>query len=121
MQLQEFPLTLKFAGGIETKMDSKAVRSLYILRSARHAGVNPDRLIGLAEAIQRLWPEAKLAYGPPLENGFYYDIALATPISSNDFPKIEEEMQRIAVPMIGAMWCSQCDSNSMSRSTTISS
>ncbi len=33
----------------------------------------------MAEAIQRLYPDAQLAYGPPLDNGFYYDIALATP------------------------------------------
>src|SRR5258706_2114782 len=49
----------------------------------------------MAEAIQRLWPNAKLAYGPPLDNGFYYDIALDTPISTNDFPRIEAEMQKI--------------------------
>jgi threonyl-tRNA synthetase len=49
----------------------------------------------MAEAIQRLWPEAKLAYGPPLENGFYYDISLDKPISSNDFARIEAEMQKI--------------------------
>jgi threonyl-tRNA synthetase len=49
----------------------------------------------MAEAIQRLYPDAKLAYGPPLENGFYYDIALDTPISSNDFPRIEAEMAKI--------------------------
>src|SRR3989440_4575857 len=49
----------------------------------------------MAEAIQRLWPDVKLAYGPPLESGFYYDIALDTPISSSDFPRIEAEMQKI--------------------------
>src|SRR5436190_15311604 len=49
----------------------------------------------MAEAIQRLWPQAQLAYGPPLENGFYYDISLDTPISANDFPRIEKEMEKI--------------------------
>jgi threonyl-tRNA synthetase len=49
----------------------------------------------MAEAIQRLYPDAKLAYGPALETGFYYDISLTTPISSNDFPKIEAEMAKI--------------------------
>ena len=49
----------------------------------------------MAEAIQRLWPQALLAYGPALDTGFYYDIALDTPISSNDFPRIEAEMQKI--------------------------
>lgn len=49
----------------------------------------------MAEAIQRLYPGAKLAYGPPLDNGFYYDIALDTPISSDDFLAIEKEMAKI--------------------------
>ncbi len=49
----------------------------------------------LAEAIQRVWPDAKLAYGPPTDSGFYYDISLDTSISSNDFSKIEEEMAKI--------------------------
>src|SRR3954454_17677066 len=49
----------------------------------------------MAEAIQRLWPKAQLAYGPPLETGFYYDISLDQPISANDFSKIEAEMEKI--------------------------
>src|SRR5215204_3200856 len=58
---------------------------------------DPDALLVLrhstahvmAEAIQRLWSDAKLAYGPALENGFYYDLSLDTPISAGDFEKIE--------------------------------
>ena len=62
--------------------------ALYLLRhSCAHV---------MAEAIQRLWPDAQLAYGPPLDSGFYYDIALDTPISSDDFEEIEKEMGRIA-------------------------
>jgi threonyl-tRNA synthetase len=49
----------------------------------------------MAEAVQRLWPKAQLAYGPALETGFYYDIALDAPISSNDFERIEKEMAEI--------------------------
>jgi threonyl-tRNA synthetase len=49
----------------------------------------------MAEAIQRLWPQAQLAYGPALETGFYYDISLDAPISSNDFARIEAEMAKI--------------------------
>lgn len=49
----------------------------------------------MAEAIQRIWPGALLAYGPALETGFYYDIALDAPISTNDFAKIEAEMEKI--------------------------
>ena len=49
----------------------------------------------MAEAIQRLRPDATLAYGPPLESGFYYDIAIDPPISSDDFLKVEEEMAKV--------------------------
>lgn len=49
----------------------------------------------MAEAIERIWPDTELAYGPALDNGFYYDIKLDTPISTDDFAKIEEEMQKI--------------------------
>src|SRR5215216_2150828 len=48
----------------------------------------------LATAILRIWPEAQFAAGPPVENGFYYDVELAHRISPEDFPKIEEEMKR---------------------------
>jgi threonyl-tRNA synthetase len=49
----------------------------------------------LAQAILRLYPDAKPTIGPPIENGFYYDFANLT-ISDEDFPKIEEEMKKIA-------------------------
>src|SRR5580765_6927576 len=48
----------------------------------------------MATAILRLWPEAQFASGPPVENGFYYDLDLAHRISPEDFPKIEEEMKK---------------------------
>src|SRR5437660_10093238 len=48
----------------------------------------------LATAIQRLWPEAQFASGPPVENGFYYDVELSHRITPEDFPKIEEEMKK---------------------------
>jgi threonyl-tRNA synthetase len=48
----------------------------------------------LATAILRLWPEAQFAAGPPVENGFYYDVDLKHRISPEDFPKIEEEMKK---------------------------
>src|SRR5437764_5950929 len=49
----------------------------------------------MARAVLRLFPGAQLAFGPPLENGFYYDIDSPTPIREEDFPRIEEEMRRI--------------------------
>ncbi|MES2568431.1 MAG: threonine--tRNA ligase, partial [Verrucomicrobiota bacterium] len=48
----------------------------------------------LATAILRIWPEAQFAAGPPVENGFYYDVDLPHRISPDDFPKIEEEMKK---------------------------
>src|SRR5277367_669972 len=48
----------------------------------------------MATAILRLWPEAQFAAGPPVENGFYYDLELAHRISPEDFPKIEGEMKK---------------------------
>ncbi|WP_018290921.1 threonine--tRNA ligase [Verrucomicrobium sp. 3C] len=49
----------------------------------------------LATALLEIWPEAQLAAGPPVENGFYYDVSLPHRISPEDFPRIEEEMRRI--------------------------
>ena len=48
----------------------------------------------MATAILRLWPEAQFAAGPPVENGFYYDVELPHRITPEDFPKIEEEMKK---------------------------
>ncbi len=48
----------------------------------------------LATAVLRLWPDAQFAYGPPVENGFYYDVDLKHRISPEDFGKIEEEMKK---------------------------
>ena len=48
----------------------------------------------MATAILRLWPDAQFAYGPPVENGFYYDVELGHRISPEDFPVIEAEMKK---------------------------
>ncbi len=80
--------------------------SLAIVTSkTREGDPNPDALYLLrhscahvmAEAIQRVVPEALLVYGPPLDNGFYYDIAFPDdrPLSSTDFEAIEGEMKTI--------------------------
>jgi threonyl-tRNA synthetase len=49
----------------------------------------------MAEAISSIWPEAKLVYGPTVEDGFYYDIDLDEPICPADFERIEEKMHEI--------------------------
>jgi threonyl-tRNA synthetase len=61
--------------------------ALYLLRhSCAHV---------MAEAIQKLWPGTSLAYGPPVEAGFYYDIDCPHAITEADFPAIEAEMAKI--------------------------
>ena len=48
----------------------------------------------LAEAVRRLYPGVKIAIGPPIENGFYYDFEFPEAISEEDLPRIEEEIRR---------------------------
>ncbi len=60
---------------------------LYALRhSAAHI---------MAQAVRRLYPQVKLAIGPPIEDGFYYDLDLPVKLTDEDLPKIEAEMNRI--------------------------
>ncbi|MAD77805.1 MAG: threonine--tRNA ligase, partial [Planctomycetaceae bacterium] len=64
-------------------------QGLFLLRhSAAHV---------MAEAITNLFPGVQLVYGPPVEQGFYYDMAMpdGSAISSEDFERIEAEMKRI--------------------------
>lgn len=49
----------------------------------------------MAQAIKRLWPEAKLAIGPAIKDGFYYDIDLEHKITDDDLKKIQKEMKKI--------------------------
>jgi len=50
----------------------------------------------MATAILDIWPEAQFAAGPPVENGFYYDLDLEHKITPEDFPKIEAAMKKVA-------------------------
>ena len=49
----------------------------------------------LAQAVKNIYPKSKLAIGPTIEDGFYYDFLFEKPISSEELPKIEEEMRKI--------------------------
>jgi threonyl-tRNA synthetase len=49
----------------------------------------------MAQAVQQLWPEAKLGIGPPIENGFYYDFDVETPFVPEDLERIETAMRKI--------------------------
>ena len=49
----------------------------------------------LAQAVQELFPEAKLGIGPPVENGFYYDFDVEQPFAPDDLKAIEQRMRQI--------------------------
>ena len=71
---------------ILTTRDTSDPDALYVLRhSAAHL---------LAEAVRRLYPGVKIAIGPPIENGFYYDFEFPEPIREEDLEKIEAEILR---------------------------
>jgi threonyl-tRNA synthetase len=71
---------------ILTTRDKDDPDALYVLRhSAAHL---------LAEAVRRLYPGVKVAIGPPIENGFYYDFDFPEPIREEDLEKIEAELNR---------------------------
>src|ERR1700750_164349 len=69
-----------------TTRDSEDPDALYVLRhSAAHL---------LAEAVRRLYPGVKIAIGPPIENGFYYDFDSPEPVTEADLATIEDEVKR---------------------------
>src|ERR687886_1920008 len=71
---------------ILTTRDKDDPDALYVLRhSTAHL---------LAEAVRRLYPGVKIAIGPPIENGFYYDFEFPEPIHEEDLERIEAEIQR---------------------------
>jgi len=49
----------------------------------------------MADVVKNLYPEAKLAIGPPTDDGFYYDFLMETPFSDADLKKIEKQMRRV--------------------------
>ena len=70
-----------------TTRDTDDPDALYVLRhSAAHL---------LAEAVRRLYPGVKIAIGPPIENGFYYDFEFPEPIREEDLERIEAEIGRL--------------------------
>ena len=71
---------------ILTTRDADDPDALYVLRhSSAHL---------LAEAVRRLYPGVKVAIGPPIENGFYYDFEFPEPIHEADLERIEQEVKR---------------------------
>jgi threonyl-tRNA synthetase len=77
-----------------TTRDAQDADALFVLRhSTAHL---------LAEAVMRLYPGVKIAIGPPIEDGFYYDFEFPEPISESDLAAIEDEMRRAIVE--GRVW-----------------
>jgi threonyl-tRNA synthetase len=86
------PITEDAALGIVTSKPRDEQGRADLLYLMRHSAAHV-----MAEAIQRIVPEALLVYGPPVEGGFYYDIAFPEdrPLREGDFERIEAEMAKI--------------------------
>ncbi len=87
-RVQDLRLPLEDGQKIQilTTRDSQDPDALYVLRhSAAHL---------LAEAVRRLYPGTKIAIGPPIENGFYYDFDFPEPIGEEALEQIEEEIRK---------------------------
>jgi threonyl-tRNA synthetase len=87
-RVQDLRLPLEDGQKIQilTTRDSSDPDALAVLRhSSAHL---------LAEAVRRLYPGVKIAIGPSIENGFYYDFEFPQPISEEDLPRIEQEIRR---------------------------
>ena len=87
-QVQDLRLPLEEGQEIQivTTRDTADPDALYVLRhSAAHL---------LAEAVRRLYPGVKIAIGPPIENGFYYDFEFPEPLREEDLEKIQAEIDR---------------------------
>jgi threonyl-tRNA synthetase len=81
---------LDWAPDIETPVEPVALSSPDGLNVLRHSTAHV-----LAQAVQDLFPEAKLGIGPPIESGFYYDFDVARPFHPDDLDKLEKKMQEI--------------------------
>jgi threonyl-tRNA synthetase len=87
-RVQDLRLPLEDGQPIQilTTRDTSDPDALYVLRhSAAHL---------LAEAVRRLYPGVKIAIGPPIDNGFYYDFEFPEPIGEDALEKIEDEVRR---------------------------
>ncbi|MEH0841519.1 threonine--tRNA ligase [Micromonospora sp. CPCC 205711] len=81
---------LDWAPAEETTVEPVSLDSPDGLNVLRHSTAHV-----LAQAVQDVFPEAKLGIGPPIENGFYYDFAVAKPFQPDDLAKLEKRMQEI--------------------------
>ncbi|MDT4989869.1 MAG: threonyl-tRNA synthetase, partial [Micromonosporaceae bacterium] len=81
---------LDWVPDVDTMVEPVALSSPDGLNVMRHSTAHV-----LAQAVQDLFPEAKLGIGPPIENGFYYDFDVAQPFHPDDLDRLEKRMQEI--------------------------
>ncbi|MBA3488159.1 MAG: threonine--tRNA ligase, partial [Longispora sp.] len=74
----------------DTEVEAVAIDSPDGLNVLRHSAAHV-----LAQAVQDIFPEAKLGIGPPIKDGFYYDFSVQTPFHPEDLTRIEKRMQEI--------------------------
>ncbi|MFO0916324.1 MAG: threonine--tRNA ligase [Pirellulales bacterium] len=84
--------------GLDTQLPADGRVRLRILTKKDAESLGPLRhscAHVMARAVMRLFPDVKLAFGPTIEGGFYYDFDLPRPLTEEDFPAIEKEMAKI--------------------------
>ncbi|MBT8225874.1 MAG: threonine--tRNA ligase [Dactylosporangium sp.] len=81
---------LDWAPEVDVEVEPVALSSRDGLTVLRHSAAHV-----LAQAVQDVFPEAKLGIGPPIEHGFYYDFAVAKPFQPEDLTRLERRMQEI--------------------------
>ncbi len=82
--------------GLDTPVEEDAELRIYTFKDEEGREVYRHTTSHiLAQAVKNIYPTVKLAIGPAIKDGFYYDFEFKTPITQEDFPKIEAEMQRI--------------------------
>jgi threonyl-tRNA synthetase len=86
----EFPSVADASGFAEHRFRILTEKDPEALGVLRHSCAHV-----MARAVMRLFPKVQLAFGPTIENGYYYDVESDPPIREEDFPRIEEEMKKI--------------------------
>lgn len=85
------PLPYDSVSGTVTRLSPLTVEDIESITVLRHSAAHV-----MAQAVKELYPEVKLAIGPAIENGFYYDLDAPLPFSPDDLVKIEAKMREIA-------------------------
>src|SRR5258708_26126683 len=85
-EIQDLNTPLRKSGRFRVLTDKDAAALAVLRHSAAHV---------LATAVRRLPPDAKIGFGPAIDDGFYYDFEVAQPFTPDDLARFEREMQRV--------------------------